>query len=520
MIDGRTISSGEVLDADVCVIGAGAAGITLAREFAESKLRVLLLESGGLEGDMQTQLLYQGEIAAHAYFPLEACRLRYFGGSTNHWAGWCRPLDPEIFEARDWVPHSGWPITRQILDPYYERAGVVCQLSPAGFKTAAWEKHLPGPPLPLEDSRITTTMFQFSPRIGFGRVWGDVINRAANIRVVLHASVTELKASGNGAAIEEARVKTLAGNAWSVRARHFIVATGGIANPQLLLASHAGRRYAPGNEHDLVGRFFMEHPHYNRSALFSAASGFYRLPFYQRSASDRNTAMGVLILTPETRAQERLLSVNLSFEEKLLDYGTGYKSLKRIFSAFGNRRLPQDGVKQLKNVILDVDDVAAGVRRKLQGRPSFDYEISWRSEQQPNPASRVMLADDCDALGMPRVQLHWQLTREDLRSIRRTQEIVAAELGRAGIGRLRLPEEDERYAWADKIVGGSHHMGTTRMADDPKLGVVDRHCRVHGVSNLHIAGSSVFPTAGSSNPTLTIVALAIRLADRIKEVAA
>ena len=138
-------------------------------------------------------------------------------------------------------------------------------------------------------------------------------------------------------------------------------------------------------------------------------------------------------------------------------------------------------------------------------------------EQAPNPASRVRLIEQRDALGMPRVQLEWRLSGLDKRSIRRAHELLARELGRAGLGRLQLMLSEDEHRWPPELGGGRHHMGTTRMHRDPARGVVDPDCRVHGVGNLYVAGSSVFPTVGAANPTLTIVALALRLADHLVE---
>jgi choline dehydrogenase-like flavoprotein len=317
--------------------------------------------------------------------------------------------------------------------------------------------------------------------------------------------------------VRRARVRTLAGNEFAVHARVFILATGGIANAQLLLASNSVAAAGLGNAHDLVGRYFMEHPHHNRSARLLPTARFRVLPFYERHTQVELTAMGVLFLTDETKRRERLLSLNLSFHPRDHRDAPGYASCKHGLGSLRRRSMPDDFGAHLRNVLRGLDEVAGGVKRKLQRRPPFDYEISWRSEQSPNPASRVQLLRERDTLGMPRVRLDWNLTNLDLRTIRRTQEIVAAELGRAGIGRIRLPVDDGSHAWAADLVGGSHHMGTTRMARDPQRGVVDATCRVHGVGNLYVAGSSVFPTCGSANPTLTIVALALRLADHVRK---
>jgi choline dehydrogenase-like flavoprotein len=518
VLDGRSLTDGHTVEADVCIVGAGAAGITLAREFVGAPFRVCLVEGGGFEGDAETQALYRGENVGRPYFSLDAARLRYFGGSTNHWAGWCRPLEAADFEMRDWVPHSGWPLGKAELDPYYERAQPVCELGPYRYDAGFWNGAGPGAPLPLGDGRIETIIFQFAPRIGFGHLHGDEITGAPNITTLLHSSLTELISAGDGGTVSAARVRTLAGNEFRVRARIYILALGGIANPQLLLASRSGRPAGLGNPHDLVGRFFMEHPHHNRSARFvPARRRFVTLPFYE--ASDRNgtPAMGVLAHPESVLRRESLLHMNCSFHRTREAEPPGYRSLHYLAGRLLRGRRPTDLRRHVGNVVRGLDGVASGVYTRARGRQFWDYEISFRYEQQPNRLSRVTITDERDAVGLPRVRLDWRLTDEDLRSIRRSQEIVAAEIGRAGVGRLQLSEEDGTHPWAEQLIGGSHHMGTTRMAASPRQGVVDPDCRVHDVANVYVAGSSVFPTAGSANPTLTIVALAVRLADHVKE---
>lgn len=516
IIDGRSLPTGTVLETDVCIAGAGAAGITLAREFADARFRVLLLEAGGFEFDTATQDLYRGETAGLPYFPLDGCRLRFFGGSTNHWAGWCRPLDPEDFEARPDIPDTGWPISRAALNPFYARAHPLCELGAYTYDAANFGGILQGEPLPLAGTSVETRLFQFSPRTAFGQVYRDAVTQAPNVRLALHSTATELLPAADGGSIRALQVKTLAGNDYQVRARLYVVALGGLANPQLLLASRSVFPAGIGNQHDNVGRFFMEHPHHNRAAEFVPAPRFRTVPFYERAA-ETTTAMGVLFLDAETRRREGLLSLNFSFHRHTHKDAQGYASLKHIVRSLLERDVPDEFGRHVGRVLLGLDEVAGGLKRRLQRQPWYDYRISWRSEQAPNRASRVTLSDELDPLGVPRIRLDWRLNGQDLHTIRKTQEIVAREFGRARIGRLRLVPDDPEHTWSETLVGGSHHMGTTRMSRDPKRGVVDDHCRVHGIGNLYIAGSSVFPTGGSANPTLTIVALTLRLADHIRE---
>jgi choline dehydrogenase-like flavoprotein len=257
--DARTIPAGTTLTADVCTVGAGAAGISIARELAHSPLDVCLLESGGLEYDLDTQQLYRGRSVGFPYFPLEIARLRFFGGTTNHWGGASRPLDDSDFEARDWVPHSGWPFRREALDPYYRRAHGVLELGPYAYDAGSWttdERR----PLRFEGESLRSAVLQQSPPTRLGQVYREELRRARNIRTCLNANLLEIETAPTGGPVTRLRVASLERNEFYVEARAYVLATGGIENPRLLLLSRRADPAGLGNEHDLVGRFCMDHP--------------------------------------------------------------------------------------------------------------------------------------------------------------------------------------------------------------------------------------------------------------------
>lgn len=258
IIDARSVPKGKTIETDVCIIGAGAAGITLAREFIGQSFRVCLLESGGFEFDEDTQSLCDGETIGLPYTPLKAARVRYFGGTTNHWHGWCRPLDEIDFESRDWIPHSGWPFGKSHLFSFYERAQSICQLKPVPYDVKFWEAETASS-LPFASSRVNTAVFRFSPPTRFGEVYRDQIARARNISTYLHANVTEIDNNEHARTVTRLRVTCLPGNQFWVSATIFILAAGGIENARLLLLSNKLQSAGLGNQNDLVGRFFMDH---------------------------------------------------------------------------------------------------------------------------------------------------------------------------------------------------------------------------------------------------------------------
>jgi choline dehydrogenase-like flavoprotein len=524
LIDARTLPEHTMIEAEVCIIGAGAAGITVAREFIGQPFRVCLLESGGLEFEEDTQDLYAGENIGHPYFQLDRTRLRFLGGTTNHWGGFCRPLDQIDFEIREWIPHSGWPFDKTHLAPFYERAQTICQLGPFTYDVKDWETE-DTPRIPFVGDRVVTQLFQFSPPTHFGKVYRVEIERATNVRTFLYANVVDIETSNNTRTVTRARVACLQGNRFWVSAKLFILAAGGIENPRLLLLSNKVQRAGLGNQNDLVGRFFMEHPEFvSGSWLLSDPSlplGLYKV-HPKVNNGKKVKVRGMVTLSSEILRSEGLLSASATLEPSD-PRSEGVASAQFPLEATRRGYLPDDFMEHLSNVIADIDNIddgAIGVYRKflnrIQSFPIVVMSLYNRIEQAPNPESRVVLSDQRDSLGQYRVRLDWQLGSIDKRSIRRTHEIVGQELGRAGLGRLRLTLDEGDTTWPHSMRGGNHHIGTTRMHIDPKKGVVDENCQVHGVSNLFIAGSSVFPTGGSANPTLTIVALAVKLADHLK----
>jgi choline dehydrogenase-like flavoprotein len=491
IIDARSIEDGAEIDCDVCIVGAGPAGITVARELDESGVRVCMLESGGPSPEPRTQELNDGESVGGRYKAsgVEAgdtvgfSRVRVLGGTTNHWGGWCRPLDPIDFDERPGVPDSGWPIRRDELEPHYARAQAVCRLGPASYDAAHWARRSGARLLPVARP-VVSEVYQLSAPRRFGDIYRGALMRSRRIRVLLHANVVNIAADADAGRIERVRAATLTGTRFEVRARRFVLAAGGIENARLLLASNDVRPGGIGNGHDLVGRYFADHPH----TLIGHVAGPLapQLAFYRFHPVAGTTVRGALTTAEGFVRSEGLLRFSLTIE-----------------------KLRPEPLPPLTDGVLDLLRATGGTDREL------DTALYMRAEMAPNRDSRVTLSDkDRDALGMPRVRVDWRLGDLDIASIKRSLDAVAQAFGRGGVGRVyRTFAHDDSLSEA--LIGGSHHMGTTRMHGDPRRGVVDADCRVHGISNLFVAGSSVFPTVGFSNPTLTIVALALRLAERL-----
>jgi choline dehydrogenase-like flavoprotein len=511
IIDARSVPAGTVLETPVCIIGAGAAGITLAREFIGAKFETVLLESGGLEFAPDTQDLYQGANVGRPFEDLTACRLRFFGGTTNHWAGVCAPYDAVDFEAR--FPYHGWPFDRAYLDPWYRRAQEVCQLGPFEYAPAQWGITQGELTPPFDGPAFVCKILQQSPPTRFGRVYEPELRRSARVKVYLQANALGFFIGDHQGEVGELAVATLSGVSFAVRARIFVIAVGGIENARLLLLSGKPGGNGLGNEHDLVGRYFMTNLVYHGGTIalsdpdvdLDAFTGPYAKP-YGGFGFGKFHYLSQVGLSAEYMRERHLPNAKFFWGDPSI--------LKRLGSH--DRALLDD----LSRAIGNVDRTAGTAARKISfaaDAPSRSLELTWNSAQLPNPDSRVLLGTERDPFGFRRVAIDWQVTAGDKEKAIATHRLLGAEVGRTGLGRLRSTLNTDDTTWPEDFYGDEHHMGTTRMHLDRTLGVVDQNCRVHSLANLYVAGSSVFPTSGAVNPTLTIVALALRLADHVKE---
>jgi choline dehydrogenase-like flavoprotein len=522
--DLRQLEDGQRLDADVVVIGGGVAGITLACELAETRLSVVVAESGGFEFEAETQALYEGAIVGVPYWPLDVTRLRYFGGSSNHWMNRCSRLMPHDLAARPWIPHSGWPFAWSELAPFYRRAHPYASLGPANYDPDHATLHGEVRAGRRLDGIEDVVFHDVRNPTRFGEVYRAKLERAANIRVLLHANVTALRAAHDARRIERVEARTLEGRRVELRGRLYVLACGGLENPRLLLASNDVAPNGLGNGHDLVGRFFMDHPE-TRTAMGVTLDSTAWIEAYRYWPNQPGEVARSLMVSPE-KQQEFGLG-NISFKLIVTDEGaaTGRQALRHLLKRLRGKEVDGSLSGDLGLAITDIDDTLAGiygyVRNGFHNPPAAagqSFALIAEAELAPDPDNRVTLTNERDALGMPRIALKLRPSPLDLATLKRGTELTAAELTRGGLARVRFPDwmANDDPGWGENVLWGHHHMGTTRMSADPKRGVVDPHCQVHGMENLYVAGSSVFATSGAVNPTLTIIALTLRLADHLK----
>jgi choline dehydrogenase-like flavoprotein len=494
LIDGRTLAQGATLEADVCIAGAGAAGMTIALDLIGSGLSVVLLESGGVERDEATQALSDGRMTGIDTWNLRRMRIRALGGTTGHWNGWCRPLMAQDFERRDYIPDSGWPVKYAELVPWFRKACRTLDIGEFEWDAADRSARTAKPLLPVS-SNVEQRYYQFSPPTRFGRVYGPVLERAEDVRVVTFANLVDIRLGQTRAEVESVTCRTLEGTTFHVQAGRYVLALGGVENARVLLASRSQQREGVANGHDVVGRYFMEHPHYYGSIGVVCAAAL-DLAFYKRGDSDWTRPDG----TPVQMLGALGLSAAVSRREKLLNFSATFLTTPRELS-------PKT----------ESDALPAATAQTLLTRGQSGFataQLTVRAEQSPLRDSRITLTDELDAVGMPRVALDWRIAPEDDVQMRRALVVLARELGAAGLARLWVPGDTTRFVWRQDP--GGHHMGATRMGRDPAVSVVDATSRTHEVRNLYITGGSVFTTGGDSNPTLTIVALAHRLADTLR----
>ena len=510
---------------DVCVVGTGPAGVTLALELARKGRSVVLLEGGGEAYEESSQALYEGAVIGHDHIDVAASRLRQFGGTSGHWTGLCAPLDALDFEPRADIPHHGWPITRADLDPFYARAHPYLDLGPYRYDWDEWKAIVPFPALPLDPTKVMTDVYQQSPPTRFAEKFMETVRAEPKIACWTHANLVDVTLADDGSdVVASLSVRTLDGRATTVKARTYVIACGGIENARILLNARKQRPAGLGNEHDLVGRFYTDHMTIETSMLVFREEVDTRLYPTSLKYDGAEILMGLKVHPDVVKAKN--LNNNSAF--LVADYGDavysddfrnyGWVAFSTMLKTFSRGHLPDRFAERTCDVVDDFGSVATGVyrhalRRVLPEKPAQAFRLRQDAEQAPNPDSRVTLIGDTDPFGLQRIALDWRVTNEDLLRLRRTHQFIGEQVGAAGLGRLQLgvsdpPDPSIAYS-------GYHHMGTTRMHADPRQGVVDADCRVHSTKNLYMAGSSVFTTGGCANPTLTITALAIRLAEHL-----
>lgn len=555
ILDALSLPPGAQLEADLCIVGGGAAGLALASALDGSGLSVLLLEAGGRKFSAAAQAGLNGEVAeGSVHSPPHMYRRRVLGGATSIWGGRCVPFDPIDLEKRDWVPHSGWPIDWATLSAYYPKAHDFFEAGAYAYDVEA----ALGPDAPptiegFSDPDILASRIErFSRPTDFGKSTFSRLSASQQVRVLLNAHATRLVADHGP--VERLEGASAPGRGFTVRARRYVLATGGLEVPRLLMASDSSRRGGLGNEGGALGRYYMCHAENTLGRLhFQPSNRPISLDF--EVTADGTYVRRKLGLSEAAQRRDGLLNTIFRLHYPLIAdpaHGSGVLSAMYLVKdailpeyrrklatiEIANRgKMVRDSrfwLSHLTNVVKDSPGVLrfgqAWLRKRILASRKLpfvvvrsrdgSYPLDINAEQVPNPESRITLAKETDAFGLPRLRVDWRLHQADVDSLVRSMRVAREAFARSGTARLEFNDatiEDE--VRASTPVGG-HHIGTARMSETPREGVVDSDCAVHGVPNLFVASAAVFPTCSHANPTLTIVAMALRLADHLKSQAA
>jgi choline dehydrogenase-like flavoprotein len=489
------------LSFDLCIIGAGAAGITLARKLGGKGFKVCLLEAGGMEVTQDAQMMFEGESTGVKYTSMMASRLRVFGGTTGHWGGQSITFDEMDFHDRDWVPDSGWPISYAEYAQYLPEASMICGVPSAGYRWSDVysEEKLT---LPFDQELFEDALIRYSaPPRRFGFYFRDEIKTDKDVTCLINASVSEIHTDASGSQVTHVSIKSLKGNTGTVKARSYVLACGGIENARLLLASRGTNPAGVGNRHDQLGRYFMEHPNYD--------SGKVQI---------NNPKLGKTLLTPRIGPQYTKTRLDFKLSPAQQEkQGVLNHSAFLVPANIANSHFEEDigFIGKVWNKMQKAYDEMT--EEEEEQAATGDLTLRTRLEHAPIAASRISLGEKLDALGMPLAKLELHFSELEGKTIEALHAALAKELGKTGIGRMRVDFDPNDTAWQDQLGWQIHHCGGTRMHTSPQAGVVDTNSKVFGVANLYVAGSSIFPTSGHANPTLNLVALTLRLADHIKE---
>jgi choline dehydrogenase-like flavoprotein len=499
--------------ADVCIVGAGAAGITLAVEFARKGKQVLLLEGGGAGREDSSQALYDSEIVGLPHRGIHTGRIRVKGGTTVRWGGQILELNALDFTSRPGVSDSGWLFPKTELTPFYERALQLEGLAKVERSDEAVWRDLGLPFTQFAD--LETYLSRWCPEPNFARLHNKTLTDHPGIKLWLHASAVELLIEGGAAT--GLRCRTLTGIETVFHARSYIFALGGIESSRFFLQPRSGG--LPWNRSGLLGKHFQDHIDCNAAVVHPYDLASFHDTF------DPIVAHGFkylpkLRLPPDLQTQLGTLSIGstMSFE----DTGKARMQAKHTIRNLMRGRFSEVTSGNLSHTAKHVPMLFSQawryyVRHRAYAPRTVRIFLRIHCEQEPTSGSSITLTDQRDPLGLLRVRFDWQISERELETIR--QYVLIAQRSLASIANI-IPDEDLMSGGPNFLArcdDSNHHMGGMRMSTSDTTGVVDPNLRLYGLTNTYVCSSAVFPCSGFSNPTHTVLALAIRLSDHLND---
>ncbi|TPG58937.1 GMC oxidoreductase [Hymenobacter nivis] len=504
----------EFFKADICIIGSGAAALAILTRLYATNRRVIVLEAGGEQITPENQLLYDVITPYHPFEGARTGRFRVFGGSTTRWGGQALPLDRLDFKQRGWVLHSGWPISYDAVATYYPEVDRFLNVEPVSYFANACALSNEEPL--VADAHLELRFSKWSPTPNLRNQYREQISKSGNVMLVKNASVTNLQLTDDQKNVHSITIKNQANKTGRVHAKQVILACGGIENARLLLASNQQLAHGIGNAKDIVGRYLQDHPNAEVGTLLPGRhkQQAYLNYFYVK----KTRILPRLFLSEDFLAKNRLLNVN-AYVQYQSAADDAFSIAKELYRKQARGELSLQEAKLAMRLVKRLPQLIETAKQYYFHRkvytPQGIARVNVMMETPPSPDNRVCLSSELDSLGIPKAVIKWQVDPLVRQTLLACTGLVREYFGRAGLGELQLDDWLSRDEWAAHIKDAKHHIGTTRMASNPAEGVVDENCRVHGVTNLYIAGSSVFPTSGHSNPTATLLALALRLADHL-----
>jgi choline dehydrogenase-like flavoprotein len=512
---------------DICVVGAGIAGLTLVSALRQRGLKVLVLEGGGLMHEPRGQSLFETEMdfTGPVNVGVANGRFRVFGGTGTRWSGHLIPLAPQELSTRPTTDRVAWPIDYAKLAPYFSRLDTMLGLNGSPFDATCYQ--FAGRTTPALASDYDTLSVRFSKTLPWrkrdiGRFLGPSLKKDPDVVVFYHANAVELVCGERRDVVTGVRVRSYTGREQIFAARQFIIAAGAIESVRLLLVSHSLHPDGMGDRWKLLGCGFNDHLVLRAGVVTADA------PSRLRRVA-RAFYIGNVLHTPRfelsqhTQAEEECLSgyANIFFEASP---ESAFVKLRTVLSDYQERGVRALSRSPYWTLLCATPDLVGGFLawsvlglKPISGRSTPTVYLV--AEQPSRRDARIRMAEDHDAVGMPRLALEWQIGDAEQRTLTVVGRRLEALLRRNQIGAVIWFDEafDPREgARLDRVVDQYHHAGGARMSALARDGVVDADCRVHDMQNLYLASAAVFPSSGCSNPTFTIMALALRLAEYLQ----